>query len=156
AAIRSQRGAGAHRVADSALAPRPTVVLPAPDEIDLLVGDFAHVAHPEKARLRVERKAPGVAKPPRPDLRARHSRHRRAPGIRDAGSGVAGADAHALERIVGRDAAIEVDAEDLAVGGGEAGAGVVADAAVGRRRRLPRVAARVACADVKLAVGTDG
>ena len=152
--------ARAARIAVRALAPRPAVVPAGLDDAHLLVGDLADVADPDLPGPRVGPETQRVPEAPREDLRPR--RAERPGSISDRHESP-----HAVtlpradERVRLRDAAVERDAQDLAVAAavlgrvvGEAGA-----VEVGRHgRRLgpaPGVAARVADADVEVAVGPD-
>src|SRR5262249_44185356 len=152
--VRTEVRAGARRVAERPLSPGPAVVLTLGDEVHLLVADLAHVTDPEASGLRVEPEAERVAESPRPDLGPRRAGH--IARVRRA-AGAAGAGRHLRprrrERIVGRDAAVEVDAQHLAVGGGEAGPDVVGDGSPGRKAG---VGPGVTDADVELPVRADG
>src|SRR5262245_56627978 len=76
---------------------RPAVVVSRGDDADLLEGKIADVGDPQVPRERIEAHAEGVTKAPGEDLATRARL--------------------AEEWVVGRDGAVEVDAQDLALDG---------------------------------------
>ena len=122
--------------------------------------DLSDVAHPHASGHRVDPEAKRVPEPPGEDLGPRVAEHAGVDG-RAAGGPAGGDVGRADERVRGRDAAVERDAEDLAVAAAQVGR-VVGEARaveVGRRVLVlghhVRVAAGVADADVEEAVGAD-
>jgi hypothetical protein len=129
-------------VRDVAFMERPAVVRALAADGDLFLVYLADVADPQQVGRRIDPESPRIAQAPAVDARVRREQAE----LR-AWTGAAGDHRRRHERVVVRDRAVQVHAQDLAVGLVEAGA-----VAVGRRRV---VVAGVAHADVELTVVDD-